>query len=229
MCPHHTLMLTLVLTRHGATDRSEPEQYLGQRIEAHLTEAGRAAARALGERLTGVDFQRVISSPLERAIETARLIRPTDPVEPDDRLAEADYGLWEGHTVGEIEARWPAARSAYEADPGRNAASGGESGQDVARRLGSLLEELVEWARPSGPARADDIDHRVLLVGHSTLNRVLLAVALGVPLCDYRRRFRQDWVNLTVLRFGRRYGGGWQLLLGNDMAHLRGIHGATWD
>ncbi len=229
MCPHHTLMLTLVLTRHGATDRSEPEQYLGQRIEAHLTEAGRAAARALGERLTGVDFQRVISSPLERAIETARLIRPIDSVESDDRLAEADYGLWEGHTVEEIEARWPDERAAYEADPGRNAASGGESGQDVARRLGSLLEELVEWARPSGPARGQEADHRVLLVGHSTLNRVLLAVALGVPLCDYRRRFRQDWVNLTVLRFGKRYGGGWQLLLCNDMAHLRGTSGATWD
>jgi broad specificity phosphatase PhoE len=66
-------------------------------------------------------------------------------------------------------------------------------------------------------------------VGHSTLNRVLLAVALGVPLRDYRRRFRQDWANLTVLRHGSRYGGGWQLLLANDVAHLRGITGATWD
>ena len=222
-------MLTVVLTRHGATDRSEPEQYLGQRIEAHLTEAGRAAARALGERLTGVDFQRVISSPLERALETARLIRRTDLVEPDDRLAEADYGLWEGHTVGEIEARWPAERSAYETDPGRNAASGGESGQDVAQRVGSLLEDLVEWAGPPASPGGHEVDHRVLLVGHSTLNRVLLATALGVPLRDYRRRFRQDWANLTVLRHGRRYGGGWQLLLCNDMAHLRGLRGATWD
>ena len=222
-------MLTLVLTRHGATDRSDPEQYLGQRIEAHLTEAGRAAARALGERLTGVDFQRVISSPLERALETARLIRRTDLVEPDDRLAEADYGLWEGHTVGEIEARWPSEREAYESDPGKSAAAGGESGQDVARRVGSLLDELLEWAGPVQPAGGQDQDRRVLLVGHSTLNRVLLAVALGVPLRDYRRRFRQDWANLTVLRFARRYGGGWQLLLCNDMAHLRGISGATWD
>ncbi|MBA3796548.1 MAG: histidine phosphatase family protein [Chloroflexi bacterium] len=219
-------MLTLVLTRHGATDRSDPEQYLGQRIEAHLTEAGRAAARALGERLTGVDFQRVISSPLERAIETARLIRPTDPVEPDDRLAEADYGLWEGHTVGEIEARWPVERDAYEQDPAGNSASGGESGQAVGKRVGSLLDELV---RRTSRSSGDEGDYRVLLIGHSTLNRVLLATALGVPLRDYRRRFRQDWANLTVLRHGRRYGGGWQLLLCNDMAHLRGTRGATWD
>ncbi|CAN5680663.1 histidine phosphatase family protein [soil metagenome] len=222
-------MLTLVLTRHGATNRSEPEQYLGQRIEAHLTEGGRAAARVLGERLTEVDFQRVISSPLERAIETARLVRPNDPVEPEPRMAEADYGLWESHTVKEIEASWPAEREAYETDPALNAAVGGESGGEVARRVGALLDELVEWSASGGSSGALGEDHRVLLVGHSTLNRVLLAVALGVPLRDYRRRFRQDWANLTVLRFGRRFGGGWQLLLCNDMAHLRGMSGTTWD
>ncbi len=222
-------MLTVVLTRHGATDRSHPEQYLGQRIEAHLTEEGRAAARALGERLASVTFERVIASPLERALETARLIRPDDLIEPDARLTEADYGLWEGRTVAEIEASWPAEREAYENDPALNAASGGESGGEVARRVGSLLEELVQWAESGGSSGGPEEDHRVLLVGHSTLNRVLLAAALGVPLRDYRRRFRQDWANVTVLRFGRRFGGGWQLLLCNDVAHLRGIDGPTWD
>lgn len=225
-------MLTLVLTRHGATDRSDPEQYLGQRIEAHLNDEGRAAARALGERLAGVDFDQVISSPLERALETARLIRPHDPVATDARLVEADYGLWEGRTIEEIEARWPAEREAYEADPGANAATDGESGEAVAQRVGSFLGELAGWSDTgweSDKPDHDQRDHHVLVVGHSTLNRVLLADALGVPLRDYRRRFRQDWANLTVLRFGRRFGGGWQLLLCNDMAHLRGTSGATWD
>lgn len=229
MSGHHTPMLTLVLTRHGATDRSYPEQYLGQRIEAHLTEEGRAAARALGERLAGVTFGQVISSPLERAMETARLMRPDDPIKSDPRLIEADYGLWEGRTVGQIEASWLAERQAYEADPGANAAPGGENGEEVARRVSSLLTELVEGAVSPAASDAPDIDHRVLLVGHSTMNRVVLAVALGVPLRDYRRRFRQEWANLTVLRFGTRFGGGWQLLLCNDVAHLRGVTGATWD
>ena len=219
-------MLTVVLTRHGATDRSDPEQYLGQHIEAQLTEEGRAAARALGDRLAPVTFERVITSPLERAMETARLIRPDDLIESDPRLTEAAYGRWEGRTVEEIEATWPVEREAYEQDPATNSASGGESGQAVGKRAGSLLDELV---RRTSRSSGDEGDHRVLLIGHSTLNRVLLATALGVPLRDYRRRFRQDWANLTVLRHGRRYGGGWQLLLCNDMAHLRGLRGATWD
>jgi phosphoserine phosphatase len=219
-------MLTAILTRHGSTDRSEPEQYLGQRIDAHLTEQGRAAARVLGERLADVPIGRVISSPLERAFETARLIRPADQVEPEPRLAEADYGAWEGNTTEAIEAGWPDVRRRWEEDPARVGPPGGENGRDVGRRVRSLLRDLVAWADRAGPQEAD---HRVLLVGHSTVNRVLLAVALGVPLRDYRRRFQQDWANLTVLRFGGPYGTGAQLLLYNDMGHLRGVRGETWD
>jgi broad specificity phosphatase PhoE len=218
-------MLTVVLTRHGHTDRSDPEQYLGQHIQVSLSEKGRAAALALRGRLDGVSFERVISSSLKRAVETATLARPGDSIETDDRLMEADYGEWEGHTLEEIEARWGAARVMWEADPAGFAFPGGESGSDVARRVRSFIEALVEWEKG---LQSDDEDHRVLVVAHSTLNRVLLAVCLGVPLRDYRRRFRQDWANLTVLRFGSEYGGGALLLLANDLGHVRGHTGITW-
>ena len=64
------------------------------------------------------------------------------------------------------------------------------------------------------------------MVSHSTLNRVLLARCLGIPLRHYRRRFRQDWTNLTVLRFVGHEGA--ELTLCNDVAHLRGTTGVTW-
>ena len=222
-------MLTILLTRHGHTERSDPEQYLGQHIDVGLSERGRAAALALRHRLEGVAFERVISSPLLRALETARLARPGDSVETDDRIKEADYGDWEGHTVEEIEARWGEARRFWESDPAGFAVPGGESGADVARRARSFVEELVEWESGHG-AGADeaDVDRNVLVVGHSTLNRVLLAACLGVPLRDYRRRLRQDWANVTVLRFGTEYGGGAQLLVCNDLSHIRGTRGVTW-
>ncbi len=224
MCLHHSAMLTIVLTRHGHTDHSDPDQYTGQNIEAHLTEAGRAGAMALGERLAGVSFDRVVSSPLERAVETARLVEPAAHIETDDRLKEAAYGDWEGCTITEVEERWPKERAIWEANPAATRMPGGESGDDVARRVRSFLDELTAWE--SGRANPND-DHRLLVVGHSTLNRVLLAVALEVPLRDFRRRFRQDWVNLTVLRYGPP-GDGPMLLLGNDLAHVNGIRGSTW-
>jgi broad specificity phosphatase PhoE len=226
-------VLTLVLTRHGSTPRSEPEQHLGQQIDIGLSDAGRAAARAFGERLAEVAFERVIASPLQRARETAELARPGAPIETDERLTEMDYGEWEGLTYAEIEARFGEARLIWEADPASLACPGGESGTDVARRVRAWLEELIEWAmaRPvDDRSQADEeLERRVLAVAHSTTNRVLLAVALGVPLRDYRRRFRQAPANLTVLRFSQSLGSGALLLVANDVAHVRGTRGATWD
>lgn len=215
-------MLTVLLTRHGHTDRSEPEQYLGQRIVANITERGRADARRLGERLAGVNLDRVISSPLARAAETAAIVAGGVAVETDARLAELDYGAWEGLTVDEIERRFPAERQQYEDDPATYRVGGGECGGDVAERVRALLADLLSWA-------LDGVSDRTcLLVGHSSVNRVLLSVCLDVPLRDYRRRFRQDWANLTVLRWPDAAAGP-MLLLANDVAHVHGTNGATWD
>lgn len=217
-------MLTLLLTRHGHTDRSEPEQYLGQTIRAELTDRGRRDAAALGARLRGVAVDRIVSSPLGRAVETARILSAGTgaPVEIDQRLTELDYGAWEGLTVDEIDRRFPAERELYERDPSVHRVGGGESGLDVAARVGRLIEALLDWGLATGG------DRTCLLIGHSSVNRVLLALVTGVPLPDYRRRFRQDWANLTVLRWTDRVSGP-LLLLVNDQAHSRGITGPSWD
>ena len=219
-------MLTVVLTRHGHTDLSDTETYLGQRVVAPLSERGRRDALALRERLATVRFARVLTSPLPRAVETTELVVPGFPVERDDRLMEMDYGAWDGLTPSEIEARFPEARVRYDEDPAGFRLPDGESGADVAARVESLLKEMIGWA--NAPERANS-EPLVLLVGHSSLNRVLLAVALGVPLRDYRRRFLQGWLNLTVLRFAGAFEAGAKLIVANDMAHVRGTRGATWD
>lgn len=237
-------MLTLVLTRHGPTTRSSPEQHLGQRIDVPLSQAGREDAQRLGARLFGVSFERTLASPLVRAMETARIAVPDAEVESDPRLLEMDYGRWEGQTYPQIEADDGLYRARWEADPGSLSCPGGESGDEVARRVRAFLDDLITWSRdpdeafdPFDPtdqtsapqASAEPPDHRVLVVAHSSLNRVLLCVAVGVPVRDFRRRFRQEPANLTVLRFPGRLGSGALVLLENDVAHLRGVNGATWD
>ena len=217
-------MLTILLTRHGHTDRSDPEQYLGQHVQASLSERGRKDAEALADRLQDVQVDRIISSPLGRAVDTAQIIgrRVGTPVEVDERLTELDYGAWEGLTVDEIDRRFPNERELYDADPSIHRVGGGESGLNVGARVGDLMESLVGWWEGEGA------DRTCLLVGHSSLNRVLLAVVMGVPLADYRRRFKQDWASLTVLRWESRAAGP-LLMLANDEGHSKGVHGATWD
>lgn len=220
-------MLQLIVTRHGHTDRSEPEQYLGQRIVANLSERGRASAAGLRDRLAAVALDRVVSSPLARAAETARIAAPTHDVETDARLAELDYGDWEGHTIAEIEAGWPELRDQYDADPASFNFPGGESGEEVAERVASLVDELAGWASAEPMVGRD---RRVLLVGHSSVDRILLAHCLGVPIRDYRRRFVVTWASLSVLRYRSDPSAGPMLLLYNDVAHT-GPHaiGAFWE
>ena len=217
-------MLTVLLTRHGHTDKSEPEQYLGQRIRASLTERGRRDAQALRDRLEGVRIDRLIASPLGRAVETAQILASGQDVsvETDRRLSELDYGVWEGLTVDEIDRRFPGERELYEENPGIHPVGGGESGLAVAARLGAMLEDLLGWWQ------AEAADRTCLMVGHSSVNRVFLAVVLGVPLADYRRRFKQDWASLTVLRWQTREDGP-LLMLANDESHSKGVRGPTWD
>lgn len=215
-------MLTILVTRHGHTDRSEPEQYLGQRVVAQLSDRGRADAQRLAERLAGVTFDRVISSPLGRALDTAAILARDVPPETDDRLAELDYGAWEGLTVDEIERRFPGEFDAYEADPAKHRVGGAESGEDVAVRLEGFMNDLLAWWE------GEQADRTCLLIGHSSVNRIFLALCLDVPLADYRRRFTSDWASLSVLRWPDRESGP-MLLLANDVAHVRGLRGATWD
>jgi len=141
-------VLTVVLTRHGLTNRSDPEQHLGQHIDISLSDAGRRQAEALARRLGGVHFDRVIASPLFRAQETAEtLARGHAGVETDPRLKEMDYGAWEGLTYEQIEERDGAARREWELAPDRLACPGGESGNEVAERVRSFLVDLIDEHR----------------------------------------------------------------------------------
>jgi broad specificity phosphatase PhoE len=223
-------MLTLVLTRHGLTDRSLPEQHLGQRIDIGLSEDGRAQAEALVRRLVGVDFERMFVSPLIRAQETAAIVGAGLPDHPaselDRRLVEMDYGDWEGLTYEQIDERDAARRADWEADPAATACPGGESGDEVAIRAESFLIDLIAWhdGRQGTPH-----ERPVLAVAHSTLNRVLVCVATGIPVREYRRRFSQDQANLTVLRFEHGVGpADARILLLNDTAHLRAPGTTPW-
>jgi broad specificity phosphatase PhoE len=217
--------LTLVLTRHGLTDRSDPEQHLGQGIDIGLSVAGRAQAAALGGRIAGEHFDRILGSPLRRAMETAATVARRRPVEPDARLMEMDYGAWEGLTYNAIDAADAPYRARWVADPASVACPGGESGADVAVRARSFLADMLAWA-----AERPGDDPVVLAVAHSTLNRVLLCVAVGIPVREYRRRFTQGQANLTVLRWPTgAFPEQARILTVNDVSHVAAPGQAPWE
>jgi broad specificity phosphatase PhoE len=226
-------VLTLVLTRHGLTPRSSPEQHLGQRIDIELSDAGRAQAEALAARVGPIAFERVIVSPLVRAQQTARIVaaglRTPVAIETDARLAEMDYGAWEGLTYAQIDERDAARRRAWEVDPAMIRCPDGESANDVAARARSFLVDLLE-AHSEAHEPADPDAPPVLAVAHSSFNRILVCVALDLPIREFRLRFQQGQVNITALRFEHGVGPtDARLLLLNDLEHVRPPDAVPWE
>ena len=152
----------LVLARHGETEWSRTGRHTG-RTDVPLTEVGRRQASLLAVSLAGRHFERVLSSPLSRALETCRLAGFGDAAETRDELLEWDYGKYDGLTTLEIRHERPG-WSLW-----RDGCPGGETATDVGERADRLLEELRE------------IPGDVALFAHGHVLRVLAARWIGLP------------------------------------------------
>src|SRR3954462_5074033 len=98
---------TVYLARHGETAWTVSGQHTG-RTDVPLTERGERNARRLGERLNGLSFAQVLTSPLQRARRTCELAGFGGRAQTDADLVEWDYGEYEGRTGAQIRAAAPA-------------------------------------------------------------------------------------------------------------------------
>jgi broad specificity phosphatase PhoE len=199
----------LYLVRHGETKWSRARRHTG-RTDLPLSAAGEAEAAALGRHLRGLEVDRVLSSPLTRAVATARLAGFGDRVELTDALLEFDYGEYEGRTTAEIRATRPGW------DLFRDGCPGGETVEDAAGRARALLAELAE---PDG---------RVLLFSHGHQLRILTACFLGLP-PDAARHLFLGTASVSVLGVEHEWPA---ILLWNEQegsgAHLAEAGTAGW-
>jgi probable phosphoglycerate mutase len=151
-----------VLVRHGETEWSRDGRHTG-RTDIPLTDDGRGQAERLHDAVAEWRVTRVLTSPLSRALDTARLAGFGDRAELSDLLLEWDYGDYEGLTTAQIR----------EMRPGwnlwRDGCPGGESAADVGGRLDPLVAEL----------KASDED--VALFAHGHVLRVLAARWVELP------------------------------------------------
>jgi probable phosphoglycerate mutase len=150
----------IVVVRHGETEWSRTGRHTG-RTDVPLSDAGRREAERLREWLDERAFALVLTSPLQRASETARLAGFPE-AERCDALLEWDYGLYEGRTTPEIRREVPG-WTVF-----RDGAPGGESAHAIGARADAAI------------ARAIAAGGDVLLFAHAHLLRVLAARWLGL-------------------------------------------------
>ena len=128
----------IYIIRHGQTEMNNRKVLQG-RSNYPLNEVGIAQAMEAAEKLKNIRFDRVYSSPLRRAIQTAKLVAPS--VEPviEDRLIEMDYGPYEGADLN----RLPPEIITFFRDFVHNPAPDGmEQLSSVVGRVGAFLDEI---------------------------------------------------------------------------------------
>jgi probable phosphoglycerate mutase len=155
------LLSSVYLARHGETAWSLSGQHTG-RTDQPLTERGERNARALGERLRGLTFAKVLTSPLRRAVRICELAGFGASAEIDPDLVEWDYGQYEGRGTAEIRAERP------DWQQFRDGCPGGESPDQIGARADRVV----------GRVRA--IKGDVLVFSHGHFLRVLAARWLGL-------------------------------------------------
>jgi broad specificity phosphatase PhoE len=125
------------LARHGETAWSLTGQHTGL-TDLPLTQRGEQNARALGQRLIGLNFAKVFTSPLQRAARTCELAGFGAVAEVDRDLLEWNYGQYEGRRTAEILAERP------DWQLFRDGCPGGESPDQVGARADCMLSRVLD-------------------------------------------------------------------------------------
>jgi probable phosphoglycerate mutase len=172
----------IVLVRHGETEWSRDGRHTGH-TDVPLTERGREQAEALGAALEGRSFERVLTSPLSRAADTARLAG-FDAAEERDELREWDYGAYEGRKTSEIREERPGWTLWTEGVPD------GETAAEVAARVDAVLADLRT------------VEGAALVFAHGHLLRVLAVRWIGLE-PEAGRLLALDPATVSVLGYER--------------------------
>ena len=206
-------MTKIILVRHGHVDWIAPERFRG-RAELALSDLGRQQARALANYIAKTwRLDAIYTSPLGRCRDTSAAIAAPFRLEPRvaDALCDIDYGEWQGLTREQAKERWPDEIELWFRAPHLAVIPGGETLPVLLSRAAAALRKILR-VHNSGT---------VVLVGHDSVNRVLLLFALELPLWKYWH-LRQDPCGLNELFFEN---DTFVIRSINQIQHLAGL----WD
>jgi probable phosphoglycerate mutase len=190
---------TLLLVRHGLTRLTGPV-LAGWTPDLHLDERGRAQAQALAARLATVPLAAIVSSPLDRCLETAEAVGNAaraagTPVpaklDVDERFGEVHYGDWTGRPLSELakDPLWPVVQAHPSA-----VRFPGDEGESLSGAQHRAVTAVREWNERLGP------EATYLVCSHGDIIKAIVADALGLHL-DQFQRIHADPASLTVLSY----------------------------
>jgi probable phosphomutase (TIGR03848 family) len=199
-----TFVPTCLLIRHGRTTSNANGTLAGWTKGVGLDEIGHDQAAALADRLRGMPIRTVISSPLQRCLETAQILVDAlvdVTVQTDERIGECRYGAWTGGSLKEL-AKEPLWRLVQDQPSAARFPDGemfmGESIAEMqARGLRAVREIDARVRAEHGPSAL------WALVSHGDVIKSILADAVGAHL-DHFQRIMVGPASLSVVSYTHR-------------------------
>jgi len=200
-------MAELILARHGETAWNVEKVFRG-RADVDLDRVGLKQAELLGKYLSNWELEAIYSSPLRRALDTANMVAGYQKVavRVAEGLTDFDYGEWQSVPEQEVKKLYPALLNEWHSNPHKVRTPGGESLEDVRRRVVEVLDGIL--SRDHGT---------VLLVSHRVVIKVLICYLLGLDNSHFWN-IRQDVCGITTFDH---VDGRFVLTRHNDTSHLR--------
>lgn len=197
----------IFLVRHGETNWNKELRYQGQK-DVPLSKAGAKQAKLLADRLKKIKFDKVYSSDLKRAYQTAEIIlnKKKITITKTEDLREISYGEWEGRLLKEIKTEYKEALQKWWSNPLKAKIPGGESISKFRKRVEKFYNKIIFEVK----------DKNFLVVSHGGPVRLLVALCLGLSFPNIRT-LRVDNVSLSIIETVY-YGN--VLTLFNDISHL---------
>ncbi len=194
------MTIRLVLVRHGLSSFNAKGLIQGRTDDSLLTEEGYKQALKAGKALSKINFDKIYSSPLVRAAETAKTIKKSlnedQEIIFDKNLLEVDLSEWSGLKIDEIKNEFPEIYPIWKNDP-ENLILKKDDGKTY-KPIQELFDQATNFIEDILKNYLDKDDINILVVGHNAILRCLILLLIGKPSQGFRK-IRLENASFSIL------------------------------
>ncbi|AKA67287.1 histidine phosphatase family protein [Clostridium scatologenes] len=201
--------MKIYITRHGETEWNKELRMQGWK-NSNLTEKGIEDAKSLGKRLKNIDFHLIYSSPLKRALDTAKYIRgmKNTKIVINENFKEMNFGLWEGMNEKELTTHYTKEYEIFLQKPQLFKPFGGETFTELVNRIEKGLYDVID-----NNSNTDNI----LIVAHAVVIKAIMKIVKGYGIEKLWSLPFIRGTSITVLEVENR---NIKILLEGDTSHV---------
>ncbi len=194
------MTIRLVLVRHGLSSFNAKGLIQGRTDDSFLTDEGYEQARKAGNALSKINFNKIYSSPLQRATETAKTIKKSligdQEIIFDKNLLEVDLGEWSGLKIDEIKNKFPEIYPVWKNNPENLILK--RSDNKTYKPIKELFDQAFNFINDILRTYLDKDDMNILVVGHNAILRCIILLFLGKPEKGFRK-IRLENASFSIL------------------------------